>query len=563
MAKDTGTAEAKKPETDDDVAFVGASGSTDAPEKKKDITAEQASFQANPAEAEAKKEGVDLSFAEHKGQQQDEQKAEQKQDPEQEADGPAEEARIPTISREHMELLNQAWGVGRITKALDETLQGARIKYDDSINENGGGVLTFKLSNNHQIQWFQEFEGIESYVGFPKSRKMDDLDAKMVVATLASMGKKEIKLYGDRESKEKMWLEAMRQGLGVTNFQPIPSDDPNSVYQKWLRESQDMKTGASADTQAPAQEIEADKPEVTADTPAEPATETVEAETPAETAAETVEAETPAAPATETAEAETPAETAAETVEAETPATPATETAEAETPAETAAETVEAETPATPATETTEAETPAETATETAEAETPTDDKPAAEEKGGLKSSFLAEKPAVEEVKADAPAEDKPVVTEREVGSTAESAPVEQGKEPVKPAAVKSTFLGDTTTDKKDDAPAPKGPEMPNNETFEETLDRRIKQAKNPEIEAALRTLKADYKSGALKLDDIDREMVQRKLGGDKPLTAAKVNAAIGYVSSKPDNKDVVLPTVPDDQKPQSPQQKLKNPGLG
>ncbi|HEX2753121.1 MAG TPA: hypothetical protein VHP34_08490, partial [Alphaproteobacteria bacterium] len=473
-------AEAKKPETDDDVAFVGASGSTDAPEKKKDITAEQASFQANPADAEAKKEGVDLNFAEHKGRQQDEQKDEQKQDPEQEADGPAEEARIPTISREHMELLNQAWGVGRITKALDETLQGARIKYDDSINENGGGVLTFKLSNNHQIQWFQEFEGIESYVGFPKNRKMDDLDAKMVVATLASMGKKEIKLYGDRESKEKMWLEAMRQGLGVTNFQPIPSDDPNSVYQKWLRESQDMKTGASADTQAPSQEIEADKPEVTAETPAEPAAETAEAETPAEPAAETAEAETPAEPAAETAEAETPA-----------------------------------------------------------------DDKPAAEDKGGLKSSFLADKPAADEVKVDTPAEEKPAVTEE------------------KPAAVKSSFLGDTTTDKKDDAPAPKGPEMPNNETFEETLDRRIKQAKNPEIEAALRTLKADYKSGALKLDDIDREMVQRKLGGDKPLTAAKVNAAIGYVSSKPDNKDVVLPTVPDDQKPQSPQQKLKNPGLG
>ena len=47
MAKDTGTAEAKKLETDDNVAFVGASGSTDAPEKKKDITAEQAAFQPN------------------------------------------------------------------------------------------------------------------------------------------------------------------------------------------------------------------------------------------------------------------------------------------------------------------------------------------------------------------------------------------------------------------------------------------------------------------------------------------------------------------------------------
>ena len=38
MAKDTGTAEAKKPETEREVDFTGAAGVNDAPEKKKDVT---------------------------------------------------------------------------------------------------------------------------------------------------------------------------------------------------------------------------------------------------------------------------------------------------------------------------------------------------------------------------------------------------------------------------------------------------------------------------------------------------------------------------------------------
>jgi len=163
-----------------------------------------------------------------------------------------------------------------------------------------------------------------------------------------------------------------------------------------------------------------------------------------------------------------------------------------------------------------------------------------------VKSSFLTEQAAPQEKAPEAPA--------------AEAANAEETPAAEKPAAVKSSFLGE---DKKDEAPAPKGPEMPKNESFEETLDRRIKQTKNPEIEAALRTLKADYKSGALKLDEFDRSVIQEKLGGNKPLTASKVNAAIDYAAKKPDNKDVVLPKVADEQKPQGPQQKRKAPGPG
>ena len=531
MAKDTGTAEAKAPEVEREVDFVGAAGKPDAPEKKKDLTSEQPSFQENPANAaeeeekakKAKKAGEDLNIAPQ--QPATETSAEEKKNTGNDTAPVAQNPDIPAVSRKNMEILNDAWGIASITKALQEALENSKISRDER-----SGKVRFNLANNHQIEWIPNHNGIEGFVGIPKKSKIDDLDAKMIIATLATQGHKQVNVFGDRESKEKMWLEAMRQGLGVANFQPLPSDDPNSVYQTWLREAQDLQTGAAADPNAITPETPADKP----------AEETAEAETPAETTAETAEAEAPAETAAETAEAEAPTETAAETAEAEAPTETAAETAEAEAPAETAAETAEAETPAETAAETAEAEAPAETAAETAEAETPA----VPEDKGGLKSSFLTDKPAAEEVKAEAQAKDAPVAEE-----TA----------PEKPAT-KSAFIGDAA-DKKD-APAPKAPEVPTNESFEETLARRIEQAKNPKVEAALRTLKAELDSGNLKLDGIDREFVHAKLSGSKPLSVKNVNAAIGYAAGKPENKGIVLPTV-DDDKPSAPQHKRKNPGLG
>jgi len=485
MAKDTGTAEAKKPEQDDDVPFVGAAAVTDAPDKKKDM--EQPAFQEHPtaaAEAEAAKakkakDGEDFKPFEQNDLPPQEETAEnkpKKPKPEEQQVYVAQDTYVPGISRQNMGLLNDAWGIATITRALDETLENARISHDEA-----SGKMKFKLANGHKIEWLPEHNGIKGFIGFPHRTKMDDLDAKMVIATLASQGKESVNLYGNRESKEKMWLEAMRQGLQVTNFQPLPSDDPNSVYQKWLRESQALQTGAAADPRFPTQE-KAIRP-------------------PGEEAAEP--------------DAKKPAD--------EKPA------AGAEKPAEAA-----------------------------------TADKPVVEEDKNLKSTFLAGKPATEEKTPE-----KPAVTDPKAETPAKDAPAAGEKTPAtaeaaaEKSAVKSTFLGDAAvTDKKGEAPTPTGPALPKNESFEETLDRRIKQAKNPEIEASLRTLKADYKSGALTLDSFDRQVIQEKLGGNKPLSATKVNAVIDYAAKKPENKDVVLPRV-EEPKQQSSQRKHKGQTFG
>jgi|GEM_PF-2159901 len=491
MAKDTDTADVKKPEQTDEVAFVGAAPVTDAPEKKKDLAADQPGFQEHPtvaAEAEAAKakkakNGEDFELFEQNNPPPQEEAAEKKPKkpkPEEQPVYVPQDTYVPGISSQNMILLNDAWGIATITRALDEALENARISHDES-----SGKMKFKLANGHKIEWFPEHNGIKGFIGFPHRTKMDDLDAKMVIAVLASQGKEKISLYGNRESKEKMWLEAMRQGLQVTNFQPLPSDDPNSVYQKWLRESRDLHTGAAANPDAPKKENTVDQPENKADKPEE--TKPVDNSKPAETKPDDAK----------------PAETK-----------------------------------------------PAETKPEEAKAEAPATEQPA------VKSSFLAEKPATEEK-----APEKPAVTEAKAEATkpAETKPAEAKPAETKaeapateqPAAVKSSFIG-TATDKKDDAPNPKGPSMPRNETFEDFLDRRIQQAKNPQVEAALRTFKADYKAGNLKLDDFDRQFIKERLSGNKPLTATKVNTVLDYAANKPENKGVVLPRVDATSKPQA-----------
>ena len=660
MAKDTGTAEAKKPAADDEVAFVGASGAPDAPEKKKDLTSEQPVFQENPANAAEEEERAkkakkakeeELNFGQQQAQKAEQEEADKKKD--KTADpiiAPVHNQPVDSaISKKDMEALNDAWGIGQITKAFDESLQNSRINYDGDSR-----ILTFKLANNSKIQWFEAHAGVQGFIGFPNRHKMDDLDAKMVVGALASQGKKEIRVYGDRGSKEKMWLEAMRQGLAVTNFEPIASNDPNSVYQKWLREMESRVTGAAADPNAPTPETPAEAPaneaaEAAAETPAKAAVETADAETPATPAAETAEAEKPAQPKTTDVEGLSVKITgiklgganqyssitgtvvggdeahagkevfvlvsneaaqqimdrpdvaphiqptvyepeAAQQEDGTTKVKLRAEEGEAPDSSKTLEQAIqdlppvkfdqitvnnevsndktlegysgikgntasfafedapkddapkeEAKADAKAAAPATEAEKPAEEKPADVAAEKPAEDKPAA-----VKSSFLADKPAAEEVKADAPAQATPAAEE---------------KAPEKPAAVKSSFIGDAT-DKKDDALTPTPPEVPRNESFEETLARRIEQTKNPKVEAALRTLKAELDNGNLKLDGIDREFVHAKLSGSKALSVKSVNAAIGYAAGKPENKGVILPTV-DDDKPNAPQQKRKNPGLG
>lgn len=507
MAQDTGTVDAKepsnveqvnidtpkkaepakKPTVEQEAEFVGASGNKGAPDAKKKPVVEELAFKANPTvltdeEEEAKKKkGQEANNG--LAQQQPPVSDTKKTEPETEQKFDQGDF-VPRISRADMETLNSIWGVPYITPALDESLQNAKIKKGEQ------NKTTFELANGHKIEWMAEYHGIQGFIGVPGKAKLDDLDAKMIIATLATQGNTEVTLYGARESKEKMWLEAMRQGLTVSNFQPLPSDDPNSVYQKWLRESKDLITGASGND-APEREIKA-QPD-----PEKPAEEAkAEEKKPEEVKAEETKPEEKKPEEPKAAEAKQ---------EEKKPEEPKAEEAK---PEEVKAEAKTADKPS--ITESSFAKKPAEDA-----------QKP--------KEAAKVENPA-----ADKPAEEKPVVKD----------------------AKQSSFIGD----KKEDAPKPTPPAAPKSETLEETLDRRIKQAKNPEVEAALKTLRAEYKSGKLALDDIDKEIVQKRLGGNGALSVSKVNQAINHVATKPENKGIILPTVTE-QKPQVQKPRAQQPG--
>ena len=206
MAQDTGTVDAKepgnveqvnidtpkkaepakKPTVEQEAEFVGASGNKGAPDVKKKPAVEEIAFKANPA-AEAEEEAAkkkkaqeaDNSFSVQQPATSETEKPKK----------PAEEDQkivvdpssfVPSLSRKDMETLNSIWGVPHITRELDESLQNAKIKKGDDNN------TIFELANGHKIEWMADYHGIKGFIGVPGKAALDDLDAKMIIATLAS-----------------------------------------------------------------------------------------------------------------------------------------------------------------------------------------------------------------------------------------------------------------------------------------------------------------------------------------------------------------------------------------
>jgi len=173
------------------------------------------------------------------------------------------------------------------------------------------------------------------------------------------------------------------------------------------------------------------------------------------------------------------------------------------------------------------------------------------EPKADVKSAFV--KPA--EAKAEAPKVDEPKAevpkTEEPKGEAKAEAPKTDAK-----GAAASSFVD---TGKKDKPPAPKAPAVKSEQTFEEVLDRRIKEAKNPEVRSTLEKIRSEYKSGNLKLDDVSKDLVKAKIGGTKPLSPASLNKAVGFISSKPENKGIELPQVKEET-PGGPQPTARKP---
>ena len=423
---------------------------------------------------------------------------------------------VPSISKSKMQVINEAWGLPDIDIALKQALENASVK------KKGDG-LVIGLPNGHKIQWDPNMPGTNGeFIGIVGYRpNLDELDSKTIIAAAKSRGKESVNLHGSRSNKEKLWLEAMRQDVKVTNFQPMPD---SKVYQQWMKERESYMAGVSVEPgDAPEQEAKVEQPKADAPKAEEPKAEAKAEEPKADVKAETPKAEDPKADAkAETPKVEEPkADAKAEAPKVEEPKADV----KAETPkAEESKADAKAEAPK------------VEEPKADVKAETPKVEEP----KADVKSAFV--KPA--EAKADAPKDD---------GKT--EAKAEAPKTDAKGAAA-SSFVD---TGKKDKPPAPKAPAVKSEQTFEEVLDRRIKEAKNPEVRSTLEKIRSEYKSGNLQLDDISKDLVKAKIGGTKPLTPAGLNKAVGFIASKPENKGIELPQVKETT-PGGPQQNARKP---
>lgn len=112
---------------------------------------------------------------------------------------------------------------------LQEMLRAAHMRQ----TEDGKGLMIDLDENGHSIQLNKLKNGTE-FIGVPDKKTIVDAhDAQVMVGLAKSRGWKAINVAGSQQEKERMWLEAQRQGLSVANFQPKPGSE---VYKQWQEE---------------------------------------------------------------------------------------------------------------------------------------------------------------------------------------------------------------------------------------------------------------------------------------------------------------------------------------
>jgi hypothetical protein len=195
------------------------------------------------------------------------------------------------------DFLNERWEIRSIDPTLEEELTDAQSKKDRRY----GDVVEMILKNGHTVGCYDNFAG-QGYqfigVAGKKAEPLDDDDARAIVAAAKSKGWEKIKLHGTKEDKDRLWLEAMRQGV-ATNYTPT---EGSPVLAKWEKEYESMidknASGVRQDMdKAPEAEVAAPAAATAKTETAAPAAETAKApetEAPGMTTKE--EAEKPAAP---------------------------------------------------------------------------------------------------------------------------------------------------------------------------------------------------------------------------------------------------------------------------
>lgn len=188
------------------------------------------------------------------------------------------------------DFLNEAWEIRNIDPLLQDTLQEADRKKDKKYGE----MICMTLKNGHQIGCYDNFAGQGyEFIGVTGEKAaLDEDDARAVIAAAKSKGWEKIKLHGTAEDKNKLWLEAMRQGV-ETSYSP---PEGSAVLTTWEKEYESIvdKNAAGVREEKNIAPKETPAPEAKTETPAAPVTSKFAA--PKEESAKPA-AKTPAAPA--------------------------------------------------------------------------------------------------------------------------------------------------------------------------------------------------------------------------------------------------------------------------
>ncbi|TAL28074.1 MAG: hypothetical protein EPN97_15385 [Alphaproteobacteria bacterium] len=135
------------------------------------------------------------------------------------------------------ESLRVALGLKALDPHLSEMLRTAQLR----LTKDQTGLLIDMPQNEHSLHCGKMKDGTEFIGMLNKKMIVDEHDAKVMIGLAKARGWKNINVQGTDAERDRLWLEAQRQGLNVTNYVP----DPNSeVAKAWLAEPKQSVTEA-------------------------------------------------------------------------------------------------------------------------------------------------------------------------------------------------------------------------------------------------------------------------------------------------------------------------------
>lgn len=144
-------------------------------------------------------------------------------------------------TNETVDALKRTLGIKGLDPHMEEMLRTARLR----LSKDGQALLVDLPTNGHCLHCGKMKDGSE-FIGMPhKKMIVDEHDAQVMVALAKGRGWKAVNVSGNNDERERLWLEAQRQGLHVTNFKP---DDNSAIAKKWAIEAAER---AKAELESP------------------------------------------------------------------------------------------------------------------------------------------------------------------------------------------------------------------------------------------------------------------------------------------------------------------------